>query len=121
MVKSSLVIILISLLSIPVFADNDRGRNDIRNFRNDNGRSNNRRDNVGNQRGDRRDSRRTERDNARDRMRDFFCSRTGRCRPGDPQVDELSTAAMGLATMGFVSLILYRNRRDELGIKKEDC
>lgn len=69
---------------------------------------------------DRDDDRRADRERARDRLRDFFCSRTGRCRPGDPQVDELSTATMGVVGISFIVFLVNRRRKDELEKKKDD-
>ena len=123
MLKRLLIaIFLISMTSEMSFAQNGRGRNDIRNFRNDNGRNssnNNGRVDSQNNRNRRNDNRRNDRQNARNRMRDFFCSRSGRCRPGDPQVDELSTMAMGLSALAFVTFILYRERREKFEIKND--
>lgn len=124
MIKRLLIaIFILSMTTELSFADNSRARNDIRNLRNENGRSssNNGRVDLRNNRGRQNDNRRNDdRQNARDRMRDFFCSRSGRCRPGDPQVDELSTMAMGLSALGFVSIVLYRERREKFEIKNDN-
>lgn len=108
------------MLSPIVNADDNRRRLDIRDFRNNSSRNNTKVKTPNNNQNNSARNRINDRQNARNRMRDFFCSRSGRCRPGDPQVDELSTMAMGLSALGFVSIVLYRERREKFEIKNDN-